>query len=690
MISVPSVAESRYNFSLLARFAMIEIKRSVCPYDCPDACGLLVSVENGRAIRVTGDPEHPYSQGTLCAKMAAYEQTVHSPRRLRKPLLRTGPKGSGRFRESTWREALGFIAERWRTIIATHGSESILPYSYAGTMGLVQRNAGHPFFHRLGASRLDRTICSPAKEAGLKAVLGDTPAPHPDEVLGSDLVILWGINAAATSIHYMKRAQQARKSGARLWVIDTYANTTTRGADEFFPIRPGSDGALALGLMHLLEKGGLADLRFLLERTTGYEAFAAEVLPAHTPERTEMLTGIPAATLVRMAREYAAAKVPMIRLGSGLSRYGNGSMTVRIIAVLPAFVGAYGKRHAGLFGSTSTGSAFAMHKLLREDFMSSPARVINMNRLGHALCGLDNPKIMSVYVYHSNPAAIAPDQNAVLKGLAREDLFTIVHERFHTDTTRYADVVLPATSSLEHPDIYRSYGNYCVQRTESTIPPVGESRANWDVFAALAAELKFDDPFFRQSADDLINLLLTGSAPLWDGVNPNALASLKGVELSAPPWPPARFGTQSGLLEIRNDREPEPLPRFLPAYEENGQYPLRLVTAPSVYALNSSFYERDDLREKQRDMRLKINPAEAEKRNISEGDIAIAFNELGEVEFVLETDAGVPTGIAVAEGVWWLEFAHGNRSVNALTSQRLTDRGNGSTFYDNSIDIRRK
>jgi anaerobic selenocysteine-containing dehydrogenase len=669
---------------------MIEAKRSVCPYDCPDTCGLLVSVENGRAVQVTGDPEHPYSQGTLCAKMINYEWTVHSPRRLLKPLVRTGPKGSGRFRETSWPEALQIIVDRWRAIIDAHGAEAILPYSYAGTMGLVQRNAGHPFFHRLGASRLDRTICSPAKEAGLKAVLGDTPAPHPDEISGSDLAILWGINAAATSIHCMQRAQRARKNGARLWVIDTYATPTAGAADEFFPVRPGSDGALALGLMHIIEKEGLADRAFLLARTTGYEAFAAKVLPAHTPERTQELTGIPAKTLLRMAREYAAAKAPMIRLGSGLSRYGNGAMTVRTIAVLPAFVGAYGKRHAGLFGSTSTGAAFAMPKMLREDFMASPTRIINMNRLGHALCELDAPRVMALYVYHSNPAAVTPDQNAVLQGLARDDLFTVVHERFHTDTTHYADVVLPATSSLEHPDIYRSYGSYCIQRAAAVIPPVGESRANWDVFAALAAEFGFEEPLFRQSADDLIDLLLAEPAPLRDGIDMDALAACKGVDLRAPTWPPDRFLTPSGRLEMRNDRDPEPLPRFLPSYEEKGKYPLRLVTAPSVYALNASFYERDDLREKQGSMRLKVNPAEAEKRKIADGDAVVAFNDLGEVTFILETDSGIPPGAAVAEGVWWLEFAPGSRSVNALTSQRLTDRGNGSTFYDNRIDVRRQ
>ena len=668
---------------------MSKTVRSVCPYDCPDTCGLLVEVENGRALRVAGDPDHPYSCGSLCPKMNAYEETVHSPRRLLKPLIRSGPKGSGHFREAVWEEALKVVADRWRKIIASHGAEAILPYSYAGTMGLIQRNAGHPFFHYLGASRLDRTICSPAKDTGLKAILGETPAPDPDEVLGSDLVILWGINAAATSIHFLLRANRARKSGARVWLIDTYATHTAPAADELFIVRPGSDGALALGLMHVLDRDGLIDREFLGERTQGYEEFSRDILPAHSPERTAELTGVPADTVVRMAREYAAAKAPFIRLGSGLSRYGNGSMTVRTIAALPAFVGAYGKRHAGLFGGTSTGGAFAMSEVLREDFMKQPTRVVNMNRLGHALNDLSDPPIMGLYVYHSNPAAITPDQNAVLRGLARDDLFTVVHERFMTDTARWADVILPATSSLEHSDIYRAYGTYCIQRAKPAIPPVGESWSNWQVFAALAEELEFDEPFFSQSADDLIDRLLALPAPLREGIDTDALSAGKAVLLSVPPCPPARFGTPSGKVEILNGAEKEPFPRYITPHEEKGEYPLRLMTAPNPYALNASFYERDDLRKKQGGMRIKVHPEEAASRGLADGDRVIAFNSLGEVEFFLESTKAVPPGTAVAEGVWWLEFAPGSRSVNALTSQRLTDRGNGSTFYDNRIDIRR-
>ena len=326
-----------------------ELKRSVCPYDCPDTCGLLVEVDNGRAVKVSGDPEHPFTRGTLCPKMNHYESTVHSPLRLTRPLLRRGKKGSGEFHPVSWEEAIDRIADRWRVIIDRHGAEAILPYSYAGTMGLIQRNAGHPFFYRLGASRLDRTICSPAKEAGWKTVMGETPAPHPDEAALSDLVILWGINAVATNIHFLHGVREAKKEGATVWLIDTYETRTSSVVDQTYIVRPGSDGPLALGLMHLLVRERLVDLDFLAAHVQGFEELKEKVLPDFPPARVSSLTGLSVETLESMAKAYGKAKRPFIRLGSGLSRYGNGAMTVRTIVCLPALVGAYGKKGAGCF-----------------------------------------------------------------------------------------------------------------------------------------------------------------------------------------------------------------------------------------------------------------------------------------------------------------------------------------------------
>lgn len=662
--------------------------RSVCPYDCPDSCGLLVDVVNGRAVKVSGDPDHPYTRGLLCGKMQDYEKTVHSERRLLTPLLRSGAKGSGEFIPISWDEAIRRIADRWKEITASFGAEAILPYSYAGTMGIVQRNSGHPFFHRLGASRLDRTICSPAKSAGWKSVMGETPSVDPDEVLESDLIILWGINAAATSIHFMQRVNEAKKRGAKVWLIDTYRTPTAAAADRVFLIRPGSDGALALALMNYLSRNGLVDSNFITEKVLGYERFSTEILPEWTAEAASRITAIAAEDIESMARSYAAAKAPFIRLGSGLSRYGNGAMTVRTIACLPALVGAYGKRGAGCFPDTSTGGAFAMGTVTREDFMARPTRIINMNRLGDALKSIDGPPLKSLYVYHSNPAAITPDQNSVIAGLMRDDLFTVVHERFMTDTAKYADIVLPATSSLEHPDIYRSYGTYCIQRAKAVIPPVGESRSNREVFALLADAMGFEEEFFRQDCDEFIDHLLSIPSPIREGTDSARLADNRAVRLAVDTGL-SSFLTPSGRIEILNSANKEPLPRYLPTHEEGGTLPLRLMTAPSLHSLNASFYERDDLREKQEEMYLLMNPEEAAIRNLHDGEMVTAWNSLGEVPFYLKVSDGVQRGIAVAEGVWWLEFAPGERSVNALVSQRLTDQGGGSTFYDNRIDVRK-
>jgi anaerobic selenocysteine-containing dehydrogenase len=664
------------------------IHRSVCPYDCPDTCGLLVEVENGKAVRVSGDPDHPYTRGFLCSKMQQYELTVHSERRLVSPLLRKGAKGGGEFIPISWEEAIELIAEKWKAIISTFGGEAILPYSYAGTMGVVQRNSGHPFFHRLGASRLDRTICSPAKGAGWKAVLGDTPNIDPDEVLNSDLVILWGINAAATSVHFMHCVHKAKKRGARVWLIDTYRTPTAAAADNVFLVRPGSDGALALGIMHILNRDELVDRKFLEEKVLGFDRLAAETLPDYNPENVSRITGLSPQVIEEMAEGYARASTPLIRLGSGLSRYGNGAMTVRTIACLPALVGAYGRPGAGCFPETSTGGAFSMNEVTREDFMTTPTRIINMNRLGEALNELDNPPVKSLYVYHSNPAAITPDQNAVIRGLMRDDLFTVVHERFMTDTARYADIILPATSSLEHSDIYRSYGTYFMQRAKSVIDPVGDSRSNFELFSMLADKLGFDEPFFRQSADELIDYLLELPSPLRKDIDESRLKEGRAVRLKVS-TDLKRFCTPSGKIEILNRAEKEQLPRYLPTHEENGTFPLRLMTAPSVHALNASFYERDDLRKKQQGMFLIMNPKDGAERGLNDGETVTAWNALGEVTFYLKLTDSTPKGVVVAEGVWWVEFAPGKRTVNALVSQRLTDQANGSTFYDNKIDVRK-
>ncbi|HEX9402029.1 MAG TPA: molybdopterin oxidoreductase family protein [Anaeromyxobacter sp.] len=662
------------------------VLRSVCPFDCPDACGLLVEVEDGRARRVRGDPEHPYSRGTLCPKMNGYERSVHSPDRLLHPLVRAGRKGDAAFRRASWDEALGLVAARLAEIARQDGPEAILPYSYAGSMGLVQRNAGMPFFHRLGASRLDRTICTPAQGAGWRAVMGDTPGPNPDEVERSDLVVLWGIHAVATSLHFAARVKEARRRGARVLLVETWQNETARLADRTYVVRPGSDGALALGLVHVLARDGLADEPFLAAEAVGWPELRARVLAENGPERTAAATGLPPGDIEALARALAAARAPFIRIGGGPSRHANGAMTIRSIVALSAVLGAPGRDGGGCLASTASGQAFDLAPLVREDLQPRPARLVNMNRLGAALADLRDPPVRAMFIWCSNPAAVAPDQNAVLRGLAREDLFLVVHERFMTDTARFADVVLPATSSLEHADLYRSYGQYCVQRARPVVPPLGEARPNWDLFCALAERMGFSEPIFRMSADEVIDLLLAQPSP-WRGAGFAArLADGRAVELAPPAGP--RWRTPSGKIELRNGALEEPLPRHLPAHADAGGLPLRLVTGPAIHTLNSTFMERPELRERNGGMSLRLAPSEAAARALADGQRVVAWNDLGEVVFVLRVDARVPSGVAVAEGVWWTAHAPGGRNVNALTSQRLTDLGAGSTFYDNRIDVR--
>ncbi len=666
------------------------IYRSVCPFDCPDTCGLLVTVENGRAVKVAGDPEHPVTRGLLCPKMQHYEETVHSPRRLTTPLLRIGTKGAGEFVPISWQEAIERICTAWKALIAEHGAECILPYSYAGTMGLVQRNAGHPFFYALGASRLERTICSPAKSAGWNMVMGATPAMDPAEMEESDLVILWGINAAATSIHCMRDALAAKQRGARLWVIDTWASRTANAATDTFLVKPGADGALAMAMMHVLVRDRLCDQAFIQANVLGFEEFADTVLPDCSPEKMAAFCGLDAATIEEMAHIYAAAKAPFIRLGSGLSRYANGAMTVRAITCLPALTGAWQKKGGGLLSAASTGAAFPLQLVTREDFIKKPVRLVNMNQLGAALNTLGAPPIKSLYVYHSNPAAVTPDQNAVIRGLMREDLFTVVHERFLTDSARYADIVLPATSSLEHADLYRSYGHYMAQRCEAVIAPLDEAKPNWDVFCLLAKGMGMEDPFFDQPASALIDQLLAPSNAWRDETMNAALRAGEPVRLQVPGDAKKVWQTPSGRIEILNERLDDALPRLLSTHASQDGYPLYLQSAPTPYALNSSFYEQDRLRARQGKgkMQVLMHAEDAAARRLHDGQEVLIFNQLGELQCALHISKRARPGTVVCEGLWWTEFSGGKRGINVLTSQRLTDSGKGSTLYDVMVEVK--
>ncbi|MFV0616468.1 molybdopterin-dependent oxidoreductase [Megasphaera sp. WILCCON 0056] len=656
---------------------------SVCPYDCPDACGLVVSVEDGRVVSVAGDASHPFTRGTLCPKMAHYERTVHSPRRLTTPLKRTGPKGSGQFTPISWEQALSDIAKEWKAIIADTGAEAILPYSYAGTMGIIQHDALHGFFYRLGASELDRTICALAKGRGFKAVMGSTMPTAPQEAQDSDCIFLWSIHMLATNIHFRHDVEAARAKGAVVWCIDTYRHKTADLADHFIAVRPGTDGALALGMMHVLDRDGLADEAFLARNVVGWDALKKTVLSKYTPAETQRITGVPAAAVVGLAHAYGRARAPFIRLGSGQSRYRNGAMTTRLITCLPAVVGAWGKQGAGLLTSASASKAYDKEIVTHSAWKQPGRRVVNMCCIGQALT--EDDRIRSLFVYSSNPACTAPDQNQVLKGLRRDDLFTVVHERFMTDTARYADIILPATTSLEHDDAYYSYGNYTIQCGYAAIPPVGQSRSNWRVACDLAHAMGIRDAFYDQSERDLVEALAVSTTKWPLPVDQERLRQGLPTPLPMPADYQTRFGTPSGKIEIYNAALTPALPDYLPLTADDG--PLALVNGPDMRILDSSFNERDELTASHT-MDLFVHPDDAARYSLCDGQTVTLANERGRADFtVVISDRTVP-GQVVSEGVWWRERVKGQgASINVLTSQRLTDEGAGSTFYDVRVSI---
>ncbi|WP_415942117.1 molybdopterin-containing oxidoreductase family protein [Mitsuokella multacida] len=667
---------------------MTEIKPSVCPYDCPDCCGLLITVEDGKAVRVAGDPEHAFTRGTLCPKMAHYERTVHSPKRIMTPLRRIGQKGEGRFIPIGWDEAIEEIAGRWQSIIRDYGAEAILPYSYAGTMGTIGYSAGHALFYALGATSLDRTICAPAKSRGYRDVMGATLPTAPQEAQHSDMIVLWSISMLATDIHFRHDIEMARKRGAKVYCIDTYRTKTADYADAFLCPRPGTDGALALAILHVLVQDDLADRAFLKEYVQGADELEQKVLPHYTPEAAAAITGVPAADIRAFAHAYGNARAPFIRLGSGQSRYTNGAMTSRLITCLPAFVGAYAKKGGGLLTSASGSHAFDKNIIRRPDLEQRGVRHINMCELGRALNDPDlTPPIKALYIYSSNPACTAPDQNQVLRGLQREDLFTVVHERFLTDTTRYADIVLPATTSLESEDLYYSYGHYTIQRARAVIPPVGESKSNWQTARLLAKAMHLTDPIFDQTEEDLVEALIASTKKAWPlPLSSEALQKLRDclpVDLPLPEDYKLHFATPSGKIEIKNPRCQPPLPDYLPPHKNSE--PFHLINAPDMRILDSSFNERDELT---RDgiMTLLIHPEDAAARGLQDGDPVRARNQRGHAHFTLKLSDCVNRGTLVTEGVWWQAYTK-DGNTNRLTSMRLTDKDGGSTFYDVSIDI---
>lgn len=665
------------------------IQKTICPYDCPSSCGLLAETDGTRIIRVKGDPSHPAAKGLICNKMQHYERSVHSQERILTPLKRAGAKGEGSFVPITWEEAAEEIAARWKKILAEDGGDAILPLYYSGVMSIIQRRCGDALFHKMGACRVVMTLCASAKGAGYEAVMGKTGCLEPRELEDSDFYLIWGSNVKATRIHTMPVLKKAREQGKRVVLIEVCACDMAPYCDEVILVRPGSDGALALAMMHVMVKEKLADEEYLREHADGYEAFRAE-LPQYTPQWAQQITGVPAARIEELAREYAAAKAPAVIIGSGPSRQGNGGMNSRLITILSAFTGAWGKPGGGLCGcNPGAGPYVDTERVTRPDFCSRAARVININQVSAALESREPGKVIkSLYVYGSNPVGAISNQTAMLRGLAREDLFTVVHERFMTDTARYADLILPAAFSVEQTDCYGAYG-YCTFGTaKKVIEPAGQCKSNWDTFVLLAKAMGYEDTYFDRTAEDVLEELLAHPLSGLADISEEAWRTLKeGGVISTPFADHSRFLTESGRFMIVNESLPEPMPRYIENY--GGAQPLRLVAVPSFYTLNSVFEHRKDLTEKRGDMILIMHPEDAAERGIEDGDQVIAYNEQAEVSFRAQLSSLIAKGAAAAFGVYSMRTAGEELLVNALTHGRLTDMGEATTLNDNTIEVRK-
>src|SRR5579883_525842 len=679
---------------------MTEIRHSVCALDCPDCCSLLVTIdENGRGTKLRGNPAHPVTRGFLCGKVAQYLEREYSPGRLLYPQRRIGAKGEGRFERISWDEALDAIADRLKTVAAEFGPEAILPYSYAGTMGYLNGSGmDRRFFHALGASRLDRTICSTAGMAGNTAALGFRYSTEPEQFRHSKLILAWGANILGTNVHLWPFIMEARRNGAKLYTIDPRRNRTGAAADRHYFIHPGSDTALALAMMHVIIYENLYDADYVARYTEGFDGLRERVRE-WTPQRAAELTGIAGEDIAALAREYATTRPAAIRLNYGVQRSERGAMAVRTVALLPVLTGSWKDLGGGLQLSTSQAFQINRDALERPDLqhkaLGREARLVNMTELGRALTALSDPPVKALVVYNSNPAAIAPDQNTVLAGLRRDDLFTVVLEQFQNDTADYADILLPATTFLEHTDLYFAYGHYYLQLARPALAPPGETKSNVEVFRLLAARMGLDDPCLRDSDDDMIRAALSSDHPFLRGITLEELEREHFVRLRLPepfqPFAAGGFGNGNGSGCCHFHAEE--LDYTPPIESRHGdaavrrKFPLELISPKNDDSMNSTFGHRDgpDLETST----LHLTAEDAAPRGIQTGDRVRVWNDRGAFFLVARVDETVRPGVVCAPAVRWAKRAPERRNANAVTSPRLTDAGGGPTFYSCLVQVER-
>jgi len=682
-----------------------QVVRGGCPHDCPDACATRVTVERGRATRITGDPDHPFTNGFLCAKVNRYLERTYHRDRLLHPLRRVGRKGTGSFVRMSWEEAIDEVAERLGEIVrSSDGPQAILPYSYAGTMGLVQgASMDRRFFHLLGASKLDRTICSMPGTVGMRMTVGANIGADGEGLPQSDLVLLWGTNTLTSNPHLWPFVLEARKNGARILGIDPIRTRTMEQCDEWLAIRPGTDAALALAMMHVMFDEGLEDRDYLERYTLGADELRTRVLE-YPPERVAPITGLPAERIRELGREYGRARAAFIRVNYGLQRHYGGGMAVRTIACLPAVAGHWRRAGGGVQLSTSGTFQYNNAALQRLD-LSPPSRTINMIRLGDALgngdAGVGGPPVRALVVYNSNPAAVAPDRNAVVRGLMREDLFTVVLEHFQTDTADYADIVLPATTQLEHWDLHYSYGHLYATLNQPAIEPLGEAKPNTEIFRLIARRMGMTHPVLADDDVTIIKQALDSPHERMRGVTFDALRERGWMRLNVPrpfvPYAEGSFPTPSGKCEFVSARLGEmgidPLPTYTPplelpetAPELAARFPLVLISSPRHYFLNSTFVNIESLR-KNAEPECVLHAADAERRGIAEGARVVVFNARGEFTALARVGDQVREGVVWAPSIWWAKLAPDGTTANATTSQRETDMGGGPVFYDNLVEV---
>ena len=668
------------------------VVRGACPHDCPDTCALLTTVENGRAVKVQGNPDHPMTDGVLCTKVARYAERTYHPDRIQQPLKRVGPKGSGQFQPVSWDEALDDIAMRL-TAIAQRDPEAILPYSYAGTMGQVQgEGMAARFFHKLGASLLDRTICASAGAEALTYTLGNKLGMKMEFFAESKLIVIWGSNSIGSNLHFWRLAQDAKRQGAKLVCIDPRRSETAEKCHEHLAIRPGTDAALALALMHELIVHNWLDLDYIERHTQGWDALRERALQ-WPPERAAQVCGIEVAQIQSLARDYGTTTPAAIRLNYGMQRVRGGGNAVRAIACLPALIGAWRHRGGGLLLSSSGHFPVQRAALQRPDLLGERRpRTLNMSTIGDDLLRPAStafgPRIEALVVYNSNPVAVAPESGKVVQGFAREDLFTVVLEHFQTDTADHADYILPATTQLEHWDIHTSYGHTDVLLNQPAIPPVGQARTNTDIFRALAARMGFGEPCF---ADDDLTLCRTvmGDEALFARLQQQGFAALPVPDA---PFAQGGFPTPSGKCEFFSPRlaamGQDGLPDHVPNYEAPSEaFPLAMISPPARNFLNSSFVNVTSLRAIEVEPVLEIHADDAHQRGIQNGDVVKVFNARGEYHCKAEVSRRARPGVVHGLGIWWRKMGLNGTNVNQLTSQHLTDIGRAPVFYDCAVQV---